>query len=265
MRFDMFTIADVLFVDTETTGVPGRSAKWDVDYMDYPHIVQLAWIIGTKAQSRIVYPDGWEIPDEAAKIHGITTEYARAEGAPFAAIIDEFVQDCHDAGLICGHNIHFDTGVIKANIVREMGWEYYKAQDVESALYKGKRIDTMRPAMKWVEARTMDGRLKFPRLEELFSRCFPGETFPAHDALEDCKAVARCLPKLLELGIVDLKIKEYPEEKKPETPETQNNGPILNDNFGNDKLPIPAEKVAQIENPAKITDIEQELLNQDCF
>lgn len=35
-------IRDVLFFDTETTGIPDRAAHWDTDFMDYPHVVQLA-------------------------------------------------------------------------------------------------------------------------------------------------------------------------------------------------------------------------------
>lgn len=206
------TIDDVLFFDTETTGIPDRAAKWDTDFMDYPHVVQMAWIHGCKVESHIIRPDGWEIPQETVDVHGITTEYALEHGEPFASVVDMFIQDCHDAGLICGHNIHFDTSIIKANILRELGREYYDANDVENALYKGKRIDTMRPTMKWVDARMANGRLKFPNLSELYSRCFPGESFPAHDALEDVKAVAKCLPVIVELGLVELKVKEYPDE-----------------------------------------------------
>jgi len=206
-------INDVLFFDTETTGIPDRNASWETDFAGYPHIVQLAWMHGCKVESHIVRPDGWEIPADTVEVHGITTEYALEHGEPFAAIVDMFIADCLNAGLICGHNIHFDTSIVKANILRELGREYYDANDVESALYKGKRIDTMRPTMKWVDARMANGRLKFPNLGELYSRCFPGETFPAHDALEDTKAVARCLPVLLEHGLVELKVKEYPEEQ----------------------------------------------------
>ena len=206
------TIDDVLFFDTETTGIPDRAAKWDTDFMDYPHVVQMAWIHGCKVESHIIRPDGWEIPQETVDVHGITTEYALEHGEPFASVVDMFIQDCHDAGLICGHNIHFDTSIIKANILRELGREYYDANDVENALYKGKRIDTMRPTMKWVDARMDNGRLKFPNLSELYSRCFPGESFPAHDALEDVKAVAKCLPVILELGLVELKVREYTDE-----------------------------------------------------
>lgn len=273
-------IKDVLFLDTETTGLPDKAAKWDEDFESYPHVVQIAWLHGCKAKNYIIRPVGWRIPEETIEIHGITNEYAIEHGEPFAAVIDELIADCHEAGLICGHNIHFDTGIIKANILRELGREYYDAEDVESALYKGKRIDTMRSTMKWVDARFASGRLKFPNLTELYSRCFPGETFPAHNAFEDVKAVARCLPVIVENGLVELKVKEYP-EPAPEDfktiakgpggsisiapiPEKTVNGPISHDKPENDKSIIPAEKTPQNENSAELTAI-NELLSQNNF
>lgn len=269
------TINDVLFLDTETTGIPERSWKWDEDYAQYPHVVQLAWMHGCKVESHVIRPDGWEIPEEATNVHGITTDFALACGEPFAAVVDRFIQDCHDAGLICGHNIHFDTAIIKANILRELGREYYDANDVESALYKGKRIDTMRPTMKWVDARTQNGRLKFPTLSELYAHCFDGDTFPAHDALADVKAVARCLPIIVENGLVELKVKEYPAETSPEMPQKEPGkavaaenalkAPNLDEKSTDDKLHVPAEKSPQNQNSAKITGIEHELLDQNDF
>ena len=257
------TINDVLFFDTETTGIPDRNAKWTDDYMGFPHIVQIAWMHGCKVESHIIRPDGWEIPEETTAVHGITTEYAKEHGEPFAAVADMFVQDCHEAGLICGHNIYFDTSIIKANILRELGREYYDANDVETALYKGKRIDTMRPTIKWVDARKSNGGIKFPNLSDLYARCFPGETFPAHDALEDVKAVARCLPVLIENGLVELKVKEYAE--KTESTEKPVNAPISAPNSENDKLPVQQEKAPEIENLTKINDAAAELLEQNEF
>lgn len=280
------TINDVLFLDTETTGIPDRTAKWDTDFADYPHVVQIAWLHGCKVENHIIRPDGWEIPDDAKAVHGITTEYAMEHGEPFAAVVDMLIQDCHEAGLICGHNIHFDTGIIKANILRELGREYYDANDVESALFKGKRIDTMRSTMKWVDARFASGRLKFPNLGELYDRCFPGETFEAHDALEDCKAVARCLPVIIDAGLVELVVKQYDESGNSEKPNDQStnaariasesakkfgqitekpvNAPISASNLENDKLPVQQEKVPENENSAKITAV-NELLEQNDF
>ena len=270
-------INDVLFFDTETTGIPDRAANWETDFAGYPHVVQMAWVHGCKVENHIIRPDGWEIPEETVEIHGITTEYALEHGEPFELVVDMFINDCHNAGLICGHNIHFDTGIVKANILRSLGRTYYDANDVESALYKGKRIDTMRSTMKWVDARNSWGKLKFPNLGELYSRCFPGETFPAHDALEDVKAVARCLPVILEQGLVELKVKEYPAPAPDDfktiasgpggsisiapIPKTAINGPISQENNADDKLPVREEKGPEIENSGKITD----LLNQNDF
>lgn len=278
------TLKDVLFFDTETTGVPDRKAKWSEDYNEFPHVVQIAWMHGCKAESHVIRPEGWEIPQEAVDVHGITTEYAKEHGEPFAVVVDMFVQDCHEAGLICGHNIHFDTGIIKANILRELGREYYDANDVETALYKGKRIDTMRTTIKWVDARKANGGIKFPNLSDLYSRCFPSETFPAHNAFEDVKAVARCLPVLIENGLVELKVKEYPDEAQgnAQTPlkvdekteemaqksapaeETAKTGPISAPNPENDKLSVQQEKSPQIEKSAEITGL-SELLEENNF
>ena len=208
----MFDESQVLFFDCETTGLPAKGAKWDVDYESFPHIVELAWKVGSVEESHIIIPDGWTVPDEAVEIHGITTEDAQRCGVPFSYAITRFLYAALNAPLICGHNIHFDTSIIKANILRELGRSYYDTFEVEAALYKGKRIDTMRAAMKWVDARTQDGRLKFPNLSELYSRCFPGEDFPAHHAAEDVRAVARCLPVLVDMGLLELKVKVYVEQ-----------------------------------------------------
>ena len=264
----MLTIDDVLIFDTETTGVPGRSARWDTDYADYPHIVQLAWIVRGREETHLIRPDGWTIPDEAIAVHGITNERAMLEGEPFESVVVRFLTDCIGVPLICGHNIHFDTSVIKANILRELGWDWYDDNGAEDALFKGKRIDTMRPTMKWVDARTMDGRVKFPRLEELYSRCFPGESFPAHDALADVKAVARCLPVLVSNGLVELRIKEYPKETdlfKSNPAKTDGNAPNSHDNSKDDNLSVQTEKCAKIEDSAKITDDVAFLLGQNDF
>ena len=212
---------DVLTFDCETTGLPQKGAKWDVDFAEFPNIVQLAWAVNEKERSYIIKPEGWEIPEASTEVHGITAERANAEGVPFADIIGEFLEDCKKARLLVGHNIYFDTSIVKAMILRIMGREYYDAK-AEDALFKGKRIDTMMKTIKFVGALYADGRPgKYPKLEELYNKCFPGETFPAHDALEDVKACKRCIPVLVENGIIELKPKEYPAEQLKFNPEPE--------------------------------------------
>lgn len=43
-----FDLKDVCFFDCETTGVPAKGLKWDADFEQFPHVVQLAWSLGDK-------------------------------------------------------------------------------------------------------------------------------------------------------------------------------------------------------------------------
>lgn len=282
----MIDYNEILFFDTETTGLPPKDAQWDIDYEQFPRICQLSWVFNGREEDHIVRPDGWDIPQEAIDVHGITMERALAEGKPFESIIGKFIEDCAHAKLMCGHNIYFDTSIIKSELKR---YGLYEMLGAEDALHKGKRIDTMRPSMKFVDARFSNGRLKFPRLEELYARCFPGETFQAHDAIEDVRAVVRCLPVLVEKGIITLAVKEYPDVQADakvapnpfdatvdvcnkaahaaeiaanvaEKAKKAGNDPILDVKQENDKLHVESAKAPQIEDSTKITDAKNDLV-----
>lgn len=246
-------ITDILIFDTETSGLVPKGCKWNENYNEFPQLVSIGWIFKDTEENHIIKPVGYEIPEESTKIHGITTEQALKEGENFADVITKFIQDCLNAGMICGHNIHFDTSIVKANILRYMGQGYYDGYNCEDALFKGKRIDTMTSTMKWVDARAINGRLKFPNLTELYHRCYPKQEFPAHNALEDCKAVKACLPILLENGLIRLELKQY-EETQNKAQET-----IFSDKV--DSCTTQAEKSDCRANNEKIS----AMLNQDDF
>jgi DNA polymerase III epsilon subunit-like protein len=73
-----------LFLDTETTGLPRYSATDPVE--KWPRVVQLAWSLYSgdgNCESRnsfIIYPTDFTIPMDSARIHGITTDRAKAKG-----------------------------------------------------------------------------------------------------------------------------------------------------------------------------------------
>lgn len=204
-----FNLNDVLCFDCETTGIPEKGMKWDEDFLRFPRPVTMAWAFGDTERHEIIRPQGWDIPTETVAIHGVTTEQADKEGKPFVEVVTEFLNDAEKYPLICAHNVYFDTSIIKAAI---MALCPELADKAESALFKGKRIDTMRKTIKFVGARKENGSGKFPTLEELFAKLFDGATFPAHNALEDVRALRKCLPPLVEMGIVKLVQKEYPAE-----------------------------------------------------
>lgn len=221
-------LQNVLVLDCETTGLPEKNAQWDVDFMGFPHIVQLAWLMNGVEKNFIIKPQGWEIPLAATEIHGISTARAISEGENFAFVAGEFIVDCTKAELLIGHNVYFDISIVKANIMRDMGREFYDKSEADAALFKGKRIDTMMKTIKFVGIQFPNStRCKFPKLEELYFKLF-NESFPAHDALEDVRAVYRCVPELAKLGIIELKQKEYPTE--PQKIEFSDPNPV--------KLPI---------------------------
>ena len=71
-----------LVFDTETTGLP---KNWDAPVSDsgnWPRCVQLAWQLHDASgalleqESFIVKPEGYNIPFDAEKVHGISTALA---------------------------------------------------------------------------------------------------------------------------------------------------------------------------------------------
>lgn len=106
-----------LFYDTETTGLPAFGSPSDSP--DQPHIVQLgARLVDLDTRTSIssldviVRPDGWVIPEEAAAVHGITTEYALQVGIPEEVALQMFMAMWEGRHLI-GHNEPFDRRIIR--------------------------------------------------------------------------------------------------------------------------------------------------------
>jgi DNA polymerase-3 subunit alpha len=95
-----------IFFDTETTGVPRNYKAPTSDTSNWPRMVQLGWILmdgeGNKLSQKdyIIRPDGYTIPAEAVRIHGITTQRALAEGLDLAAVVKEFMADFDQATFI---------------------------------------------------------------------------------------------------------------------------------------------------------------------
>ncbi len=75
-----------LIFDTETTGLPQNYNAPVTDLDNWPRLVQLAWQLhDTKgkllsAKNYIVKPEGFTIPFNSEKIHGISTQMALEQG-----------------------------------------------------------------------------------------------------------------------------------------------------------------------------------------
>ena len=92
-----------LFFDTETTGLPRRWGAPVTETDNWPRMVQLAWIMcdeaGNRLESRnaIVKPEGYTIPEEVSKLHGITTAMALKDGLPLQEVLEDFAEQVEKA------------------------------------------------------------------------------------------------------------------------------------------------------------------------
>jgi DNA polymerase III subunit epsilon len=79
-----------LFFDTETTGLPKNWKAPVTDLNNWPRLVQLAYLLydsnGNKISEgdHIIKPDDFIIPEDASRVHGISTEMANLKGKPYA-------------------------------------------------------------------------------------------------------------------------------------------------------------------------------------
>ena len=113
-----------LFFDTETTGIPKNYKAPVSDLNNWPRLVQIAWLVtddnGGEIHSaeHIVKPDGFSIPADAAKIHGITTDIALERGVAIGAVLDAMVKDIEIAQILLAHNMAFDEKILGAELLR---------------------------------------------------------------------------------------------------------------------------------------------------
>ena len=107
----------ILFFDTETTGLPKeRNTRVIKKPNNWPDLVSIAWLLYknnrlVNKQHHIIKPEGWVIPEESVKFHGIPTEVAMVKGRPLKDVLDEFLADADKAHLIVAHN--FETTFLK--------------------------------------------------------------------------------------------------------------------------------------------------------
>ena len=137
-------------------------------------------------------PDGWTVSDSAAKVHGITTERALAEGVPVAPVLGEFAVAVQRADTVVAHNLEFDRKVMKAELIRA---------GISTGGVRPKLVCTMTQSTDFCAIPGNFGN-KWPTLEELHQHLFDEPFADAHSALADTRACMRCFFRLRELGVL---------------------------------------------------------------
>ena len=113
-----------LIFDTETTGLPQNWKAPLTDFNNWPRCVQLAWQVHDKqgklveVKNFVIKPEGYDIPFNAEKIHGISTERANKQGLPLVDVLNEFVNDLKNVKFVIGHNVGFDNNIVGCELLR---------------------------------------------------------------------------------------------------------------------------------------------------
>ncbi len=113
-----------LIFDTETTGLPRSYNAPMSDLDNWPRLVQLAWQLHDEKgrllsnKNFIIRPEGFTIPYNAEKVHGISTKRALEEGHPLQEILQVFREDVAQTKYLVGHNIGFDIHVVGSEFLR---------------------------------------------------------------------------------------------------------------------------------------------------
>ena len=189
-----------LIFDTETTGLPRNYNAPVSDSDNWPRMVQIAWQLHdelgklVEQANYIIKPEGFTIPFNATKVHGITTDHAMKHGLPLETVLEKFEQACSKSQYLVGHNIDFDLNIAGAEFFR-----VYK----EDRLKSFKKLDTCTEttASLCQLPGGRGGKFKLPNLAELHKFLFQEGFDEAHNASADVAATARCFLELMRTSV----------------------------------------------------------------
>jgi DNA polymerase III epsilon subunit-like protein len=190
---------NTLVFDTETTGLP----LWNdpSDHPGQPYIVDIAASLFDPTGLEIdrfdaIVKPGVPIPDELARLHGITTEIAMEQGIEMAEAHAHFMALVGNAGLIVGHNVSFDIRLARIQAARVTGEKWDNPLPTFCTMRRSTNIcRIVGPRARHPED------WKWPTLIEATRHFFNEDHAGAHRARPDCDAAARIYFHLKEQGI----------------------------------------------------------------
>jgi DNA polymerase-3 subunit epsilon len=201
----------LLFIDSETSGLP---KKWGLPYSaknNWPFCVQIAWVIYTKEGQKVkqenhfIKESDFKISRSAIKIHGITHAFLQAHGQRRHEVMKMLSDDvCQYQPLVVGHFMEFDYHM--------MSVDFYRS-GIENPVKKEITFCTMLATTHLVKKPL----LKFLRLGELYEILFETPLKNQHDAQVDAKAASDCFFELIKRGEIndEIIINQQKEIQKP--------------------------------------------------
>ena len=199
----------LLFLDTETNGLPtNRYASYTATDM-WPHVIQLSWqLIDTDNWNVLTEHDAFLKPraewnKDAERVHQIPESIAQKFGQEPGCVLDSLHRDLQACDWVIAHNMSFDKTAILCEVQRL--WESgSKMKPVDFWNPKKPTICTMVVTKRFCGIRFPNSEdYKFPKLNELYLKLFGVEYDVSgaalHNAKHDVTCLVTCFRKLIEL------------------------------------------------------------------
>ncbi len=185
----------VLFLDTETTGLPEGKNISLYNTQKWPYVIQLSYIIFDTEVNEVVHTfdsvikldDNVEISEKSISMHGVTRERSQTEGVIMKGALEELNDNLKTIDLIVGHNISFDKQIMIVENIRN---------NVFSLFPKKQSFCTMKEYKMYcdIKKERADGTTyaKYPTLCELHEKLFGTKPNNLHNSYVDVLVCARC-------------------------------------------------------------------------
>ncbi|RXP57888.1 DNA polymerase III subunit alpha [Lutibacter sp. HS1-25] len=185
-----------LIFDTETTGLP---KKWNAPISDtdnWPRCIQIAWQLHNEYgeviehQDYLIKPENFNIPFDAEKIHGISTQLAEEKGESLEKVLQLFNEALSKSKFVVGQNVNFDLNIMGCEFVRK---------NIQTDLNSLPVLDTCTETTATLcqIPGGRGGKFKLPTLTELHQYLFQKPFSEAHNATADVEATTRCFFELI--------------------------------------------------------------------
>ena len=187
----------LLFIDTETSGLPKDWGKAYSAKDNWPFCVQIAWSVyskdgkNLKQENHYIKDDDFTISASSIKIHGITHSFLESNGESRSQVLKILFDDVIKyEPLVVGHFMEFDY--------KMLGADFYRI-GIENPIKREMTFCTMVATTYMVK----NPSLKFLRLGQLYEELFHTKLYNEHNASVDASATADCFFELVRRGKVD--------------------------------------------------------------
>lgn len=172
--------------DTETTGLPLNRNSSIYKTQEWPHIVQLSYMVMddetheiiTEVNDYIKIDENVVIAEKSFEVHGLNYEFLKENGISIQDALNKFISHMNDCTIAIGHNVGFDKRMVLVEGIRNN--IRVNMKDTFCTMKNSTELCAIKQTSK-------DGStyFKFPRLSQLHHHLFKHDVKNLHDASID--------------------------------------------------------------------------------